>query len=181
MKLLSLLVFAAGLAGAHDLEENRATLVLRDGTHVSLALYLNYSEALHQALLPQRDFGAFLLTYSAMKAEDLEKELLRAQILFESGLQIRPKGSAASLRFKGWMWPDAKTVRSLLQREVMQAMVDGHAHQAPVEIRAEAVSGNEIKSLTVRLPREFQKVLVVSYRPSQAWADPALPALDIRF
>lgn len=116
-----------------------------------------------------------------MKPEDLQRELIRAQNQFESALQIRVKDSNANLRLTGWTWPDAKAVRELLQRQVMQAMVDGHVHQPPVEVRAEAAYSNEISSVTVRLPKEFQKVLVVSYRPSQVWVDSPLPSGEIRF
>lgn len=180
MKLIATVCLAAVLA-AHDLEENRATLVLRDRTHLSLTLYLDYGQALHQALLPQREYGAFLLTYSTMKVEDLQRELLRAQGRFESGLQIQVNGATGNLRLTGWAWPDAKAVQGLLQRQVMQAMVEGHTHQPPVEVRAEAVSNGEIASLTIRLPKEFRKVLVVSYRPNQVFVDPASLSPEIRF
>jgi hypothetical protein len=181
MKLLTTLCIFVGLAAAHDLEENRATLVLRDRTHLSLTLYLNYTEALHKALLPQREYGAFLLIYSAMKLEDLQKELVRAQSRFQSELQLHSKGSGEKLRLTGWTWPDEKTVQSLLQHQVMQAMVDGHVHETPVEIRAETVATGEITSVALRLPTEFPKVLVVSYRPNQVWVDPASPSPEIKF
>jgi hypothetical protein len=156
----------------HDLEENRATLVLRDRTHLSVTLYLNYSETLHKALLPNREYGAFLLIYSAMKPEDLQRELQKAQSKFEAGIEIVPQSPGGSkLKISGWKWPDVKQVQSMLQHQVMQAMVDGHVHEAPTEILADAVAPSAISSVTVRFPDEFQKVLVVSYRPSQVWVE----------
>lgn len=179
MKRVALSLLLAVMLGAHDLEDNRATLILRDGTHLSITLYLNYSEALWEALLPQREFGAFLLSYSSMKTDDLQRELNRAQKHFEASLQIQTK--SAGLRLGNWIWPDAKTVQGLLQKQVMQAVVEGHIHQPPVEVHADAVSPTEIGSVTVRLPKEFKKVLVVSYRPNQVWADPGQPSAEIRF
>ncbi len=167
---------------AHDLEDNRATLVLRDRTHISVSLFLNYSEALHKALLPQREFGAFLLIYSAMKPEDLQTELVRAQRKFEASTQILAQSPAgARLSLSGWTWPDAKQVQAMLQHQVMQAMVDGHVHAPPTEIRADAVATYAVGSVTITFPEEFQKVLVVSYRPSQVWVEGKNPSPPITF
>ena len=167
---------------AHDLEENRATLVMRDRTHLSVTLYLNYSEVLHKALLPNREFGAFLLIYSAMKPEDLQKELQKAQVKLEAGIEIAPQSpSGSKLKLSGWKWPDAKQVQSMLQHQVMQAMIDGHVHEPPTEIVADAVAQYAISSVTVRFPDEFQKVLVVSYRPNQVWVESKGSSRSITF
>src|SRR5579871_2475662 len=85
---LLLLGLLAPRAAGHELQENRATLVLRERGHVSVTLYIAYTEALYQALAPQRPYAAFLLVYSAMKPEDLQKELLRAQARFQSGTRV---------------------------------------------------------------------------------------------
>lgn len=180
MKRLVLLLTLCAAAFAHDLEDNRATLVLRDPTHLSVTLYLNYPEALHKALLPQRDYGAFLLIYSSMKPDELRKELLRAQAKFESTTQLTtPTG--AHLKLSGWLWPDTKQVQTLLQQQVMQAMVDGHPHSAPQEIRADALAPTPIETLTAQFPPEFQKVLVVSYKPNQVWITGSGQQPPIRF
>ena len=41
------LLLLAGSAAAHELDENRATLVLRDGGHIAVSIYLSYPEVLH--------------------------------------------------------------------------------------------------------------------------------------
>ena len=90
----------------------------------------------------------------------------------EAGIEIFPQSPADSkLKISGWKWPDVKQVQSMLQHQVMQAMVDGHVHEAPTEILADAVAPYAIGSVTVRFPEEFQKVLVVSYRPNQVWVE----------
>ena len=65
----------------------------------------------------------------------------------------------------------------------MQLMVDPnrHAHEPPVEIRAEANARQEITAVRIQFPDEFQKVLVVSYRPSQVWVEPKTVSAPIKF
>ena len=177
------LILAAS-AGAHELQENRATLVLRDKTHVSVTLYIAYSDALYQALMPQRPFASFLLIYSAMKPEELQKELLRAQSRFQSETRMYlSPGPGREVPLTNWMWPDMKQVQTMLRQRIMAAMVDpnGHAHDTPIEIRADANAPHEITAVTVKFPEEFQKVLVVSYRPNQVWANSKELSPEIKF
>jgi hypothetical protein len=63
---------------AHELQDNRATRVLRDEYHLSLTLFINYTDALFLALAPKRPFQEFLLVYSAMGqfAEEFQKALV---------------------------------------------------------------------------------------------------------
>jgi hypothetical protein len=180
---LAALILAAG-AGAHELQENRATLVLRDKTHIGVTLYIAYSDALHQVLMPQRPFASFLLIYSAMKPEELQKELLRAQSKFQSETRIYlSPGPGREIPLTNWVWPDVKQVQTMLQQRIMAAMVDPnrHAHDTPIEIRADANSPHEITAVTVRFPEEFQTVLVVSYRPNQVWTDGKALSPEIKF
>ncbi len=181
---LAALILAAAGAGAHELQENRATLVLRDKTHIAVTLYIAYSDALHQALMPQRPLASFLLIYSAMRPEELQKELLRAQSRFQSETRIYlSPGPGREVPLANWIWPDAKQVQTMLQQRIMAAMVDpnGHAHDTPIEIHADANSPHEITAVTVKFPEEFQKVLVVSYRPNQVWADSTALSPEIKF
>ena len=82
--LLATLLTVRLVAGAHELEDNRATLVLRDDNHVTLTLFINYVDALHAALAPGQPLPAFLLVYSAMKPADfraaLDREIGRAHV-----------------------------------------------------------------------------------------------------
>ena len=179
-----LLVLLIGICGAHELQDNRATLVLRDKNHVSVTLYVAYTDALHLAVMPQRPLASFLLMYSAMRPEDLERELLRAQSKLQSGTRMYlSPGPGVEVPLTNWVWPDVKQVQTLLQERIMAATVDpnGHSHEAPSEIRAEAVASREIGALTVKFPEEFQKVLVVSYRPNQVWVDTKALSPEIRF
>ena len=169
-------------AAAHELQDNRATLVLRDKTHISVTLFISYAEALHQALMPQRPLQEFLLVYSSMKPEQLQKELLRAQAKFQSTTKVLAN-SGAEATLTNWVWPDTKQVQMYLQQRVMQAMVDpqGHAHLAPLEIHADASAQQEISSIKVQFPEEFQKVLVVAYQPTQIYVERKAVSAPIKF
>ena len=82
------LSFASACVLGHELDENRATLALRDKTHISITLYLAYTDALHLALAPQQPMDEFLVTRSAMKPEELQRELLRAQAKFQAATHV---------------------------------------------------------------------------------------------
>ncbi len=159
-------------AVAHEIQDNRATLVLRDKTHLSLSLYIAYADALHLALAPQRPMSEFMVAYSAMKPELLQKELARAQAKFEAETRLY-LASGKEVPLSKWVWPEAKQVQAMLQQRLMQAMVDpaGHAHDEPLEILADANAQEDVTAVRVQFPGDFQKVLVVWYRASQLWVE----------
>lgn len=169
-------------AAAHEIEANRATLVLRDRTHISLTLFISLDEALHQALAPRHSFEEFLLAYSAMNPADFQRALLRAQEKFEASTRLY-LAPGEELPLKNWVWPEARLVQAGLQKRTMQAIAGsgGHSHSEPVEIRADATHGSEIASVQVRFPREFQKLLVVAFRPTQLWVESSALSPSIQF
>ena len=154
---------------AHELQANRLTLVLRERNHLAMTFFINYADALHRALAPQQAFQDFVLVYAAMPPEDFQKNLQRAQDRFQAGTHLTLL-TGKEARITQWTWPAAARVQASLQEQAMQLMVapQDHLHEEAVEIRAEIVDRRDIgslASLTLRLPVEFQKVLVVSYRP----------------
>ena len=166
----------------HELTDNRATLVLRDGTHVSVTMYINFTEALHRALAPQRSLTEFVLTSSAMSPSGFRSALRRAQAHFVTGTSV-VQAAGEQLVLSNWNWPDAEAVQAMLQQQTMQAAVapNDHAHEQPMEIRVDAIASRPISTVTVRFPIEFQRVLVVSYKPRQVWVEPTMPSPRIRF
>jgi hypothetical protein len=158
------------------------SVVLRDENHLSLTYYVDYIAALHRALAPKRSMHEFVLTYSAMKPANFQKELSKAQAKFASGTRLAlPTG--ASLAITNWQWPEPTRAQTLLQERAMQALVAAgeHPHEAALEIHAEVTSNTNIASIAVQLPEEFGKVLVVSYQPRQAWASPGAALTSIKF
>lgn len=177
-----LLGMAAASAMPHELQANRATLVLRDQVHLSVTLFLNYSEVLHQVLLPRRSFQEFAVAYSAMRTADFEKELLRAESQLQRSLQLKSNGNEV-LSLSNWNWPEATRVQWLLQERVMQATVapSEPAHEEVLEIRLEATAQHPIAGLTATFPAAFKRVLLVSYRPNQVWVEPRVASGPIKF
>lgn len=169
---------------AHELQDNRATLVLRDRQHLVLTLFVDYPKVLHQFLAPNITMQDFLLTHSAMKPQEFQAQLLTAQRKLQGGTSLGlSSGKTASL--VQWTWPEASRVHKLLQQRVMQAVVapSDHAHATPMEIRAEARASqsDDFSSVTLRLPPELQQVLLVSYQPRQVWLKPNTSPPAIRF
>jgi hypothetical protein len=171
-------------ACAHELQSNRATLVLRDDQHLTLSFFVDYTAVLHQVLAPQQPLEEFVLMYAAMKPQALQAQLLNAQRKLQGSTAVVLRdGKAANLT--QWAWPDAAAVQKLLQQRAMQLVIApaDHSHVAQTEIRAETTSASEgdFNSVTLQLPAELQDVLVVSYQPKQVWASPGKGSPTIRF
>jgi hypothetical protein len=193
---LQLMAIASGAiapaVNAHELQANRATLVLRDERHLSLSLYIDYAEALHASLAPDRPMPAFLAQLSAMKPAELQAHLLRTQQQWtrQIALSVVDPGSSPAgrpmvpLALRNWVWPDAARVQRLLQERLMQGVVApaaGHGHDAPIEIRAESTALRALSEARLSLPKDFGRVLIVWYRPRQLWVEPGTESGAIRF
>lgn len=177
-----LMLVGIGTAGAHELSGNRATLVLRDQTHVSVTLFITFSDALHRALAPERRFQAFLLAHAAMPPEAFEAALL----MVENRLQSETSAETTDgdrLLFERWVWPEPAAVQQALRERAMQALVapGEHAHEEVLEVRAELQASKAIQSIRVKFPAALQRVLVVSYQPKQVWAEPQRVSPGINF
>jgi hypothetical protein len=177
-----LLWLLIGNVCAHELEANRLTLVLRERNHLSLTFFVNYTDALYRALAAQRTFQEFVLIYSAMPPQEFQKELLRAQLKFQTTTRLS-LSTGQEVLAKKWIWPDPAKVQRMLQERAMQAMVapEQHTHETALEIRAELTSERDISALKISLPDEFQSVLVVSYQPRQIWVAPKTRSTIIKF
>ena len=171
-------------AQAHELQGSRATLVLRDNQHLAVTFFVDYPAVLHQALAPQTLFHEFALQHSAMPPNIFAAQLLLAQRKLQLGTRlVLRSGKTAPLTL--WAWPDSAAAQRALQQRAMEAVVGGtdHAHTPQSEIRAEAQSSDpkDIAAVTLQLPVEFKKTLVVSYQPKQVWVEPGKASTGIRF
>lgn len=162
---------------AHELQASRATLVLRDKQHLYLTFFVDYASVLHQVISPQRSYQEFVMMHAAMKPQELQVQLLAAQSKLKSNIAVVLQ-NGKTVALSQWLWPELATVQTLLQQRAMQAVVapadDHNSHAAPTEIRAEAVATNsqDFTAITLKLPPEFQQVLLVSYQPKQVWMKP---------
>ncbi len=170
------------VAPMHELQDNRATLVLRDKTHLSVTLYINFTDALHRALGGTRTRQEFVLAWSAMPARDLTRKLARAKQRFVAQTKIAT-ADGAPVALARWKWPSVGEVQTLLQQQAMQLVTapNEHAFEQPLEIHAEALAPRAVTTVTVKFPAEFRRVLVVSYTPKQLWVEPGGAAAVIRF
>jgi hypothetical protein len=117
-----------------------------------------------------------------MPAEEFARVVVVAQARWQSGIALRsaqdkPLGDAV------WAWPKPAEVQQMLRMRLMQSLADPSraAHEEPTEVRAELRSSKAIAALKVVFPPEFQKVIVVSYRPSQVTLESGKPAALVQF
>lgn len=167
---------------AHELTESRATLILRDQTHITANIYIDYSRVLHHVLMPEKKYAEFLLIYAGLKSEEFEQTLVQVQKELQSEIKIA--GNNGSKLSEGvWYWPSATDVQKSIREQAMQLMVDPTAHinHSISEIHTDMVATQKIESVNIQFPHEFDKVLVVSYQPNQVWVEANSPAKAIVF
>lgn len=178
----TLVLLLAPWSSAHELAENRATMVLRDQNHVAITLYLNYSEVLHRTLAPEQNFAEFVLAFSALPSEQFAAQLQKAQARFETQIKVRPR-PATEASLQRWVWPAAAHMQTLLRERAMQMLAapNAHAHEPPQEVRVELQTTGRVSAVDAAFPPEFRRMLIVSYRPRQTWAEPGEAATEIKF
>jgi hypothetical protein len=172
----------AGHALAHELPENRLTLVMRESNHVSMTFYIDYIAALHAALSPKTTEQEFVLVYASMTPQAFRKELQRAQATLQAHTKVTLSADKVAT-ISNWAWPDATAVQSQLQEIVMQTLVapKDHSHTPTFEVRADVKANQALDAIKLQLPEELQAVTVVSYRPSQVVIKPTAKAPWIKF
>lgn len=177
LALFGALWLAAASCPAHELQGNRATLVLRDRHHLSLTLYIDWIGVLHRTLAPGMPHAEFVAVHAAMAPDEFANRLRRAQGELESATRLtRTDGEAIALQ--GWTWPAAAAMQATLQQRAMGLIVapQEHEHVEPVEIHAEASTQEPLDALSLRLAAGFGPVLVVWYQPRQQWLEPGAEA-----
>lgn len=182
--------FSITSARGHELTENRATMILRDDTHVSLTFYIDYPNVLYAVLAPKISHREFLLAYSAMKPEDFQKQMLLAQSTLQAETRATLNGGKQAT-ITGWVWPDAVRMQAQIQQQVMESMVGGvtntntnssaHAHSLPTEIRADIAHDKPIKDANIKFAEAFGRMLLVSYRPNEIWVAPKQASSLVKF
>lgn len=170
------------VASAHELMDNRATLVMRDRTHLSLTMYLRYTEAVHKALAPETSYWEFLTAVAALSPPDLEKQMRRAHEALQAGTRVYLDGMPPSA-FSNWAWPQPVTAQRLFQQRLMEATVGGghRHHEEPIEVHADVISTSGVRGVNVEFSKALGKVLLVWYRPRQAWVGVGKRSASINF
>ena len=159
---------------AHELQDNRATLVQRDARHVSLQLYVSLPQVMHRVLAPQRPFSEFVMAMAAATPAEFANAALAVKKQVEQELRVvDDKGVAIVL--SNWTWPKEPQLQAALRDRAMALTVapTEHAHDSPLEVRAELRHSQPITTLRVQFPAALKKVMLVYYRPKQVWVEPA--------
>jgi len=182
LAVLACLVAPAAPVAAHELDSNRATLVLREPGLVSLSLYVDYPALLQHTLAPNEPLEKFLFTAAAMPADKFRASLEQAQQRLQAGSQLLLPGGRTQA-FSRWSWPEAGRVQQLLRQRVMQqvAAPTGEPADAILEIQAEVLLPSPAASLRLQLSPAFGRTLVVWYRPDQQWVEPGAVSPELKF
>ena len=163
--------------GAHELQDNRATLVQRDTRHVSLQLYVSLPDVMHQVLAPKRPYPEFVMAMAAVAPPEFAATALAMQKKVEQEMRVvDDKGTAMML--SNWAWPAPTQLQAALRERAMELAVApaDHSHTKPLEVRAELRASSPIKALQVQFPAALKKVMLVYYRPKQVWAESGKPS-----
>ena len=139
-------------SSAHELSENRATMVLRDQNHVAITLYLNYAEVLHRTLAPEQRFSEFVLAFAALPPEQCAAQLRTVQARFQAQIKVLPH-PVTDATLQSWEWPAATRVQALLRDRAMQLLTapNEHAHETPVEVRVSLKSIGRMSSVSAMI------------------------------
>jgi hypothetical protein len=159
-------------AFSHELQDNRAVLILREPNHVTLTLYLDYLSAMAQELSAKTGPDQFVIMSATLSPDYFQRLSTLAQSKFEAAIVLK-SGTGAPMRFQNWRWPDPQKLQQEARSQIMQAITSGqdHPHSAPIEVSAEIFSPNPLSHVSIQFPASFGKVLLVSYRPNQKWLD----------
>lgn len=180
---LALLMSTAwGTAGAHELQENRATLVQRENSLVTMTLYVDLPQVLYRSMALQGSFVEFAAAHANLPPEVFKSVLLRAVNRLQAETRaMRTTGQL--LTFQQWAWPDAVRVQAALRERLMEAIAapGEHPHTVPLEVHAEVHATQPISSLQLEFSPAFGRVMVVFYRPKQVWAEPQKLSPKITF
>ena len=182
MLLTVCLLFAALPGKAHEAEVNKATLVLREGNHLSLSLFLRLDDSMYRMSLKKVPYQEFLLAHASMSAAEFEKAWLPVQEQLQKSVQLLDAQNQP-LTLRKWQWPKPEKVQAVIQENLMQATVAAghHHHPALLEIRAEASAPAALSTVRLQVHTVWQPLLVVSYRPSQTVLEAGKPPVSIRF
>lgn len=183
MLALGAIALTPGPAAAHELEGHRLALVQREGSLLSLDFRLDAARLLLRTLSPREPAAQALATQAALPAEEFARGWQRVRDSVEQHTRLRPPGGSPQAPTR-WQWPPPAQVQALLQQHLMHTLVSpgGHDHAPSIEVHAQWVlrpAGPSPGSIELQVPPALRPLMVVSYRPRQAWVGEAASAATI--
>lgn len=179
--LLAALLLLGGSLQAHELHDNRVTVVLHEQHSITTVLRLDFAGLLQHLMAPDANPAEFLALVAAQGPEQLEAGIAMLKSQVQQGLVIRNSGQLLSL--SQWEWPSTVVIHAALREQMMAALVDGGlaVGNPALEVRAVASDLLAINRLTLELPELLKPAVVMWYRPQQSVMNPQSPAQVMEF
>ena len=180
--VLSVLLFFVNAASlAHELPDDRVTIVQREPTHLSITFYIDEVALLNRLIAPRSSRAEFLLSCAGAPSEQLRQRVQLAQTSFEGQLKIL--AGDQSLSIAPLHWPTMKDTHRRLQDGAMATIATGsdHDHAQIVEVTTDALSSKPFDSVTFLTPPSLPDLLIISYKPVQHRPTPSSRAVGIDF
>lgn len=153
-------------AAAHESPLPSATLVQRDGGHLTLTLRLDLARSLHRTLQPEAAPTEALALMAAM-------EPARFAALWEQATRRWAQDTALLVQGRSqtaarWTWPLARDAQANLQQQLMPQLTGGHAEHELLSAQAEfRVGGEGLGKVQLKLPPALRPLTVTTLRPRQ--------------
>jgi len=169
-------------AQSHELQENRASLVLRNERQISVTFYLNLTELLHKTLMPKQDRFEHTAKLAAMNEADFSKQYGDVKKLIESSVLFNA-APGKKINVREWQWPEPKVAQKNIRELTMQSIVSSgqHFHENPIEVRLQIQSDESIDPLMLELPVSMKPMTLVASRPKQTRFDLSAKKITINF
>ena len=169
-------------AQSHELQENRASLVLRNERQISVTFYLNLTELLHKTLMPKQDRFEHTAKLAAMNEADFSKQYGDVKKLIESSVLFNAT-PGKKINVREWQWPEPKVAQKNIRELTMQSVVSSgqHLHENPIEVRLQIQSDESIDPLMLELPVSMKPMTLVASRPKQTRFDLSAKKITINF
>jgi len=169
-------------AQSHELQENRASLVLRNERQISVTFYLNLTELLHKTLMPKQDRFEHTAKLAAMNEADFSKQYGDVKKLIESSVLFNA-APGKKINVREWQWPEPKVAQKNIRELTMQSVVSSgqHFHENPIEVRLQIQSDESMDPLMLELPDAIKPMTLVASRPKQTRFDLSARKITINF
>ena len=162
------LFFASAATLAHELPDDRVTIVQREPTHLSITFYIDEVALLNRLIAPKSSRAEFLLACAALPPARLTIKLQQARDAFAAEISIRDM-HRRSLLISPLRWPTLIDTQQLLKESALALLATGSDHDKITfsEISADATAHEPLESIYFIKPRSLPELTGVSYRPLQ--------------
>jgi hypothetical protein len=167
-------------ATAHENPLPSASLVQRDGGHLTLTLRLDAARALHRTLKPSAAPLESLALLSAMDPARFATLWEQATRQWSQECAVLLSGRAiAATR---WTWPLARDAQAHLQQQLMPQLTGGHADHDLLSAQAEfRVGADPVVKAQLKLPATLRPLTLTTLRPRQQWSGEGDAPIPLNF